>query len=135
MIEVKVPADINSYKKPLLKGATAKEVAYIGIMAAIVVPIAVFGDRIMHPELVGWLCMILGGLILSPLFLEKSGKHGVTGEEYLINMVRFLINCQKRPYDFVDSYAREAMELERQRQEEARKRKKLRKRRRSRTNV
>ena len=105
MIEVKVPVDFAAMEIKGTNGLTPKirNYAIIGIIT--ILPLALFGDRLFHPEVANLLIMVIMGLICIPIYLEKGGKTGITGEEMLINIAHFLTNKQMRHYEDIDPIA------------------------------
>jgi len=99
MIEVKVPVDFEAMQVKGKAGLTPKMRNYAIVGLVTIVPLAIFGDRLFHPEVANILIMIIMGLVCVPMFLEKGGKTGVSGEETLINILHFVSNKQMRPYE------------------------------------
>ena len=99
MIEVKVPVDFEALQVKGKGGFTPKMRNYAIFGLVTIVPLAFFGDRLFHPEIANILIMVIMGIICVPIFLEKGGKTGVSGEEALLNMLHFMSNKQMRPYE------------------------------------
>jgi len=106
MIEVKVPVDFEAMQVKGKNGLTPKVRNYAIFAVVTVVPLALFGDRLFHPEVANILIMIIVGLILLPIVLEKGGKTGISGEETLLNIAHFFTNKQMRHYEDIDPIAK-----------------------------
>jgi len=105
MIEVKVPADFEAMQVKGRNGLTPKMRNYAIFGVATIVPLSLFGDRIFHPEVANILIMAIMAIICVPIFLEKGGKTGISGEETLLNIAHFVSNKQKRYYEDIDPIA------------------------------
>jgi len=105
MIEVKVPVDFEAMQVKGKNGLTPKVRNYAIIGIITILPLALFGDRLFHPEVVNILIMVIMGLICVPIYLEKGGKTGISGEEMLLNIAHFFTNKQMRHYEDIDPIA------------------------------
>ncbi|MCL2574004.1 MAG: hypothetical protein FWE34_05560 [Defluviitaleaceae bacterium] len=105
MIEVKVPVDFEAMQVKGKNGLTPKTRNYAIFAAATVLPLALFGDRLFHPEVANILIMIIVALALLPIYLEKGGKTGISGEEMMLNIAHFFTNKQMRYYEDIDPIA------------------------------
>ena len=105
MIEVKIPVDVDAMQIKNKSGLTPKVRNYAIIGVVTIIPLALFGDMIMHSEVANVLIMVIMGLICIPIYLEGNGKTGISGEEMLMNIIHFAINKQRRPYEYLDPIA------------------------------
>jgi len=105
MIEVKVPVDIEALQIKGRNGLTPKVRNYAIIGVATIVPLAIWGDTFLHPEVANILIMLIMMLMCVPIYLERGGKSGITGEEMLINIIHFATNKQMRHYEYLDPIA------------------------------
>lgn len=102
MIEVKVPVDFEAMQVKSKNGLTPKMRNYAIFVLVTIVPLALFGDRLFHPEVVNFLIMIIVIIVMSPIILEKNGKDGISGEEKLLNIIHFQTNNNLRHYEDLD---------------------------------
>ena len=106
MIEVKIPADIGLIRKSAVKGFTTRELLYFSVAVVTMGPLAFFGNRFIPADLVGWVVLILTGVILSPLIIDRRLNSVISGEEYLIDLAIFMMGKQRREYVYLDDFAK-----------------------------
>jgi len=102
MIEVKIPVDVASLQVKNTMGLTPKTRTYAIIGILTIMPLSIFGSRIMHQDLANFLIMVIMAIICIPIYLERGGKTGETGEEMFLNIVYWHLSKRKRPYVFTD---------------------------------
>ena len=105
MIEVKVPVDIEALQVKGRNGLTPKARNYAIAGVVIVIPLAIWGDIFLHQEVANTLIMLIMALMCMPIYLERGGKNGITGEEMLLNIIHFITNKQMRHYEYLDPIA------------------------------
>jgi len=99
MLEVKVPAEIRSYKGKLIAGLSVRQVISIGAALAVGVPMGVFGGKILPGDLVMW------GVILSVAPIVAWGFmkfKGMRFEEAVKVLFKFNFLPQRRVYEDAD---------------------------------
>ena len=101
-IQVKVTADIKSLKSTGWLNLKWKEIFYLLFSLFIVVLMMVFGTRVLHQEIVYFSTMIIMALGALPIAIERSGKFGITSEEFVINIIHFMIIKKKRAYIYME---------------------------------
>ena len=67
MIEVKVPVDFEAMRIKGRNGLTPKVRNYAIFGVVTILPLAIFGDRLFHPEVANILIMLIMGLICVPV--------------------------------------------------------------------
>lgn len=96
MLEIKIPADIQSYKTKLMFGLTTRQIISIGAALGVGVPLAVYGKKIIPEDILSWLVIIVAAPIVAwGFFTYKDMKF----EDYARAMLNFNLNPQKRVYE------------------------------------
>ena len=96
MIEIKIPADIQTYKSKLVFGFTTRQVVSLGAALAVCVPLGVYGRKIIPEDVLGWLVMLTAAPIIAWGFITYKDMHF---EDYAKAMFNFNWNPQKRVYE------------------------------------
>ena len=99
MIEIKIPADIQTYKSKLMFGLTTRQIISIGVALGVGVPLAVTGKKFIPEDILSWLVIIVAAPIIAwGFFTYKDMKF----EDYVKAMLNFSFNPQKRIYEDTD---------------------------------
>ena len=99
MIEIKIPADIQTYKSKLMFGLTTRQIISIGVALGVGVPLAVTGKKFIPEDILSWLVIIVAAPIVAwGFFTYKDMKF----EDYVKAMLNFSFNPQKRIYEDTD---------------------------------
>ena len=96
MIEIKIPADIQTYKSKLVFGFTTRQVISIGAALGVCVPLGVYGRKFLSEDIVGWVIILFAAPVIAWGFFTYKDMHF---EDYMRAMLNFNLNPQKRVYE------------------------------------
>lgn len=96
MIEVKIPADIHSYKSKLAFGFSTRQIISIAAASAIAIPMVLKGKQYFSEDVVGWTVIVTAVPIIAwGFFTYKDMKF----EEFIRRYISFNWYSQKRVYE------------------------------------
>lgn len=99
MLEIKIPADIQSYKTKLMFGLTTRQIISIGAALGICVPLAAYGRKYISEDVISWITILTAAPFVAwGFFTYKDMKF----EDYARAMLNFNLNPQKRVYEDTD---------------------------------
>ena len=99
MLEVKVPAEIRSYRGKLIAGLSVRQVISVGGALVVGVPMGVFGGKFLSEDLVMWGVILSVAPIIAWGFMKFKGMRFEEAVKVLFN---FNFLPQRRVYE--DTY-------------------------------
>lgn len=109
LMRAEIPPEITEYKEKFFFGLTVRQLASVAVMAALAVPTAMFGSKIMPSDVVEWLvvlevipCAAIGWLRFNDMPFEKYAK----------KVINYYISKQKRKFEYVPTSYELLMEVQ-----------------------
>lgn len=96
MIEIKIPADIQTYKSKLVFGFTTRQVISLGAALGVCVPLGVYGKKFIPEDILSWLIILIAAPVIAWGFITYKDMHF---EDYAKAMLNFNFYPQKRVYE------------------------------------
>ena len=101
-ISVRMPSEVRKYKEKVFAGLTARQLLSVVAALMLCLPIYIGGlVNGINEELVSWVVMVMGGLILSFGFLKYQGMHM---EVLAVVMLKYLFFPTKRVIHTSNTY-------------------------------